>query len=472
MNILCECKVRGDCKRHGVYKTDREIELCKGVNCDTQTHKMYWEAWEEFRMPGQTSRLVNSGSKARVRARTGPSERIPKGGASSFPVFIEDQCTLLPCKPPGTNIELLLNSFGITVIKGCKCKFRASTMDGNGLDWCKENVDTIARWMLAEDSKRGWFSPITIMKIAKWCITNYKSILKESSGIPSKKDIAKVLILEAIRMSEDCIKCIQPSQNTANSYPPINTIDLSKNVIINLMYHVYPISGKGVWEWNVDQILKRIDLFNGRRIVSIAIDNSTDSPDKVKKRFGKAVSEYIVVKNVSKYREVVPFVPVLSVLESLNPNEVTFCGHAKGIRQDIVTWNGHTNPVRNWTEAMYITTLDNWPLISDLLKDKAMAGSFRRFGQFRVKGSKKWHYSGTFYWFRHIDVFSKNWQYVPLRFWGTEAWPGCLFESNDTACIFADKCPVSLFHWKDWNKLYKDKFEIWKQEHIHSVIGS
>lgn len=471
MNTLCECKERGDCKRHGVYKTDREIELCKGVNCDIQIHKNYWNAWEEGRMPGQTPIPTHQGSNARIRARTGSAERMPIGKNSAFPTFIEDQSTLLPCKPPGTNLELLLYSFGIVVIKGCKCKFRASTMDGNGIEWCKENVDIIARWMLEEDSKRGWFSPIVIMKIAKWCITNYKSILKESSGIPSKKDIAKVLVLEAIRMSEDCIKFSEPVPAMNQSYLPVETIDLSKNVTRNLMYHIYPISGKGVWEWNVDQILKRMDLFNGRRIVSIAIDNSTDSPDKVKKRFGKAVSEYIVVENVPRFREVVSFVPILSVLESLDPNEVTFCGHAKGIRQDINTWNDHTNPVRNWTEAMYVTTLDNWPLISDLLKDKAMAGSFRRFGQFRVKGSKKWHYSGTFYWFRHVDVFNRNWRYVPLRFWGTEAWPGCMFKSEDTACIFADRCPISLYQWKDWYKLYKDKFEIWKQNHIPSAIG-
>src|SRR5580700_5303992 len=42
--------------------------------------------------------------------------------------------------------------------------------------------------------------------------------------------------------------------------------------IRHLLYHVYPHVGDGgsVWRWNVEQLRRRLSLFNGKRAIGIA----------------------------------------------------------------------------------------------------------------------------------------------------------------------------------------------------------
>jgi hypothetical protein len=42
----------------------------------------------------------------------------------------------------------------------------------------------------------------------------------------------------------------------------------------NLLYHIWPITDS-LWRWNVEQLLKRIELFNGKRVLSVFLDERT-----------------------------------------------------------------------------------------------------------------------------------------------------------------------------------------------------
>jgi len=95
--------------------------------------------------------------------------------------------------------------------------------------------------------------------------------------------------------------------------------------------------------------------------------------------------------------------------------------------------------VHKWAEALYVTTLDDWFRVVNQLEKFAMTGAFKMRGRFRSHRERSdWHYSGTFFWFRHAHVFSRSWRDVPQFYCGVEAWPGTLFPAEETGCLFLD----------------------------------
>lgn len=244
---------------------------------------------------------------------------------------------------------------------------------------------------------------------------------------------------------------------------PVETVRLEEPVKRNVMMHIWPVKKTGVWQWNCDQLLKRAELFNGKRVVAIVYDSQSDKPEAVKKYLSDFTDDFVVMPNNPALREVVTFVPMLERLESTDPNEVTFCCHSKAVKHAIPVGNPGTTLFK-WTEAMYETCLDHWDHIRELLTTKAMAGSFRRYGQFKTPRNHQWHYSGTFYWFRHVDVFQRNWRYLDKKFFGTESWPGHMFRPEETACIFMDMAE-DLYQIPYWASTVTPALEQWRQEH-------
>lgn len=245
--------------------------------------------------------------------------------------------------------------------------------------------------------------------------------------------------------------------------PPVERIEWQEPVRRNFMMHVWPVKDFGAWQWNMDQVLQRAHLFNGRRVIAIAVSDATDSAEVVKEYMRDFTDEFIVVPNDSRLREVVTFVPMLERMETLDANTITFACHAKCVRHRIgIDDDGST--VFDWTRAMYETCLDRMPLVETQLITKAMTGSFKRYGQFTTRGNHRWHYSGTFYWFRNRDVYQRNWRHVDRKFFGTESWPGHMFRPEETGCLFMDG--VDDLYVKDyWMKTIKPALEQWEPTH-------
>lgn len=51
--------------------------------------------------------------------------------------------TVKPKDGPGTQLTQLFAELGIKVTPTCSCKSMAGKMDRNGIEWCRENLDTI-----------------------------------------------------------------------------------------------------------------------------------------------------------------------------------------------------------------------------------------------------------------------------------------------------------------------------------------
>jgi len=252
----------------------------------------------------------------------------------------------------------------------------------------------------------------------------------------------------------------------AKNLPPVELVEFVEPVRRNFMFHVWPVKDTGAWQWNCDQFLKRQDLFKGRRVVAIVTSDEADPPEAVKEYLDDFTDEFIVLPNIVKLREVVTFVPLLERMESTDPNEVTFCCHSKVVRHKITEDQSGTT-LFNWTRMMYETCLDDWPKVKQVLSEKAMAGSFKRYGQFTTRGNNRWHYSGTFYWFRNRDVYRRNWRYVDQKFFGSESWPGHMFKREETGCLFFDDVK-DLYDKTYWNETIQPALNAYREESIRN----
>lgn len=79
------------------------------------------------------------------------------------------------------------------------------------------------------------------------------------------------------------------------------------------------------------------------------------------------------------------------------------------------------------TEPVLANSL-NFPIVGWLKYEGPAPGYFPAWS--------KWHYVGTFFWFRAADVFNRAWWYITPARYGAEAYPSSLFESKHAAAGF------------------------------------
>lgn len=240
-------------------------------------------------------------------------------------------------------------------------------------------------------------------------------------------------------------------------------------VVRNLAYYLGPYSGNGVWQRNIDQLAKRIGVFNGKRVFAISISPDMDDPRMVREYLAKCnPTSVIEIPNSSTLREVVAFHPLLSQVASTDPSEITFFAHAKGVTRPVN--DGVT--VHRWTDIMYETNLDYPPLVEDLLQSYPIAGSFKKVGRGFEGSLSSFHYSGTFYWLRNSEVFTKNWRTIDMQWWGTESWPGLHFKPSEAGCIFHSGTVPSLdlYSMEYLTTIVEPQYEEWKLANASRAI--
>lgn len=222
----------------------------------------------------------------------------------------------------------------------------------------------------------------------------------------------------------------------------------------NLVFHFYPRRGNGIWQWHVAQLRKRRRLFNGRCVVAIATDASTDSPDDVKALFEGWPCEFIEMPNNAGLREVATLEPLLERVENLSPAQATFYAHAKGVTYP----DARSRPI---TELHYETCLDYWPLVEELLRDHPVAGSFRVHDPnwFPGQSTSDWFYMGSFFWFRNKDLFRQpDWRRADPFWCGVETYPSLHFSFAEAA---------SIFYTRRHDSLAETEIVAWRKEHAH-----
>lgn len=218
----------------------------------------------------------------------------------------------------------------------------------------------------------------------------------------------------------------------------------------DLIYHVCPLRGNDIWRLNIEQLLARIDVFNGRRVIAIATcdDEKLHPAEEAMRMFRGHSVQFIKVTNDRNLRETASFRPLLDAVETLNANVVCFYAHTKG--------NSTADSVEGatyWRNVMYHKLLDEWEhRMADLEEGHAAVGTHLLswpVGHRSPYPSRlmhgQWMFAGTFFWFRSRRVFShEKWPIVPRDRYGTEAYLSGLFEKNQVKCCWQPWPPGTM----------------------------
>jgi hypothetical protein len=207
---------------------------------------------------------------------------------------------------------------------------------------------------------------------------------------------------------------------------------------LNLLYHVYPLKRNDVWRANVKQLAKRLRIFSGRKLVAVAVGDKCYGMDVVRKAFDDPTIEFLEIPNDPALREVATFLPLLEAIASTEPDEASFYAHTKGN-----STKDNALGAEMWRNAMYHHLLDGVNICRDLLLIHPCVGTTKMqwpdgYEPYptRLKHGN-WMFAGTFFWFRHKDVFGHpNWRDVPQDRYGAEAWLSGLFAADQAASVF------------------------------------
>lgn len=281
-----------------------------------------------------------------------------------------------------------------------------------------------------------------------------------SSGVHLKKFSCAVhgtctLEKQGIDGTKCCNGCSDKELGVSWGRPPVR----------HLAYHIYPFPGNGTWQRNIEQLLARIKMFNGRRIVAIATQAGMDAPSTVKRAFKGEVDEFLEIPNEPRLREVATFLPLMERLSSTAKHEAIFYAHAKGVTRPV---NDGVS-VHPWADLLYESCLDYWPLVERQLTKHPIAGSMKKQG-FMFTGSRStFHYSGAFYWLRSCLVFNRpSWKTIDQQWWGSESWPGLVFNPKEAATLFHEgNSELNLYDF-GYLREVQSKYIAWKSEHATS----
>ena len=228
----------------------------------------------------------------------------------------------------------------------------------------------------------------------------------------------------------------------------------------NLLFHLYPKKGP-IWSWHVEQLLKYQGAWNGRRIVVLALDHWTVGEEEARAALAPLNAEILVRQNDAELGETRHFIDALGMLESKDPEEVTFYAHGKGVSRESPEWK----LILKWCEAMYILNLEQMDIIEKILARVSAVGAFR----VRITHSgSPWSYAGTFFWIKHSTLFSRNWRDIERGRWGVEGYPGRHLEYEESAVLHHD---VTQHRWlpgwlygRDGSGVTDGHIRMWREE--------
>lgn len=437
MNKNCECPTHGYCPRHRVRKGPRQYELCKGINCDVQTNAKYWNLWEKGLAPGQDHTPVPEVKEISVTLSDGRviDMSTAKGGCCGG-----GQAP--PAKPPApipadldAKIaakfpEAITKSTPIEKRKGIIK--RARKFIANVFDF----KETMKAW--GEDDRKP-SSDHEHDERAKIC-----------AACPMKTLLSRCKVCDCFLPAKVAMRVSFCPTGKWFVEQPVRPVGQR-----NLIYFVAPLlTNMPSWQKNLAMLLKRIELFDGKRVICVAQGKGCAKLSAVQAFFeGIRIDEWQTITNNKKIREVAAHIDLLESVKD-TPG-VTFYAHTKGVTR------GPNPAVKYWVEASYEVNLDDWSSVERALSQYSMCGAFKHYGMFSLPNNFRWHYSGTFYWFRNDDVFSRNWKKVDRTFIGAEAWPAFMFKSTETACIAFDDIR-NAYSIEEWDSTLLNKWREWR----------
>ena len=132
---------------------------------------------------------------------------------------------------------------------------------------------------------------------------------------------------------------------------------------------------------------------------------------------------------------------------------------------------GESDVIKRWTKMLYNSTLDHYSEVKKSLRQFPITGSMKRYGDFNKPNTWRWHYSGTFYWFRNQDVFSRpNWTRLVPFYGCVECWPSCVFKASEGGCLFGDN--VGLLYLENEISRLEEEMRHWPPDRKSTRLNS
>ena len=223
----------------------------------------------------------------------------------------------------------------------------------------------------------------------------------------------------------------------------------------NLLFYMYPVAS-GYWKWHRKQLENRLPLFNGRKVMAVAQGKSLQPIELVAETFPEF--ELIKVESNPDLREVAAFEDLFSAIEK--ETGITLFAHSKGVTRSPLS------SCKRWTEILYETLCDYPKIVEETLSKYPVAGSFKKIGWAFPESNSNWHYSGSFFWFRNKDFYSRNWKVID-KFWaGIEAYPSLHFAIEEAGTVFMQGVnpTMNLYDWKYINEVVEPELVKFKIE--------
>lgn len=217
---------------------------------------------------------------------------------------------------------------------------------------------------------------------------------------------------------------------TKKKYQPVD--------VRNLIYHVCPMERSDEWRKNLDQLMRRWSVFNGKKIIACA-DGPGLHPTSVVYDILPKDCEVVSIHNDIANREQATFPYLLDRIKNSNSNEATFYAHSKGV----LTKANQRGSIR-WRNAMYHYLLDDMEHIGECLQTHAAVGTTKitkKKKEWIVPTGKtlpcQWIFAGTFFWFRHDAVFAyPEANVVYDDRYAVEAWLGTFLPVEEGVTVF------------------------------------
>jgi hypothetical protein len=282
-----------------------------------------------------------------------------------------------------------------------------------------------------------------------------RGVCNAISGPNMKSDLLnwqKTVIPEAVREGHSCVCLYHPSltwacvqsigfesitrivtESVADAEQQLAAINVSAAKIQpkrNLIYHIWPRTGNGVWQWNVKQLIRRIEQFDGVRSIGISTSQDAAAMVEVQRAFdGVRIDNWIEFPNDPVMGESQTFVALLETIP-IGDGSITFRGHAKGVKYD--------DPLhcREWTDMLYEICLDDPTHVTSMLEQFPVAGPFMVDNRWPGGNKFGWFYSGGFYWFRTDILKLLDAKTIRKDYWGSELWPGQHYDRKESGILF------------------------------------
>lgn len=203
-------------------------------------------------------------------------------------------------------------------------------------------------------------------------------------------------------------------------------------MIRNLLYTCAATTHSEEWRLNVEKLCQYAPVFNGRKIISNRVGDGLHDPKIVQAAFAALGDDVLFchIPNDMKRAETAGFMDALKMLESQNPNEITFHAQTRGVRYKKLA-PPFMEAIRKWRNTAYDECLKDITRIDVVLSKAACCGCFLCFNQ--IAPGSKWCFCGSFWWFNHARLFTRiGWDKLPSdNIYGVEAYLGSIFTVDE-----------------------------------------